>query len=259
MKAFINQVACVTGASSGIGKAIAQALAANGATVCLLGRRLAVLESVADEIEAAGGSACAYAVDITDDRAILKLKTALEYDFGRINLLIHSAGIHAMAPMKTAEISDLDRQYRTNVRAPYVLNQVLLPLLVPHESQIVFINSTAGLSSKAGIGQYAASKFALKAIADSLRAEVNADGIRVLSVFPGRTATPMQASIFAMEGRVYEPKALLQPEEVADVVLNSLKLPRNAEVTDINIRGTRNMSVLDRHPSQSRPSALAVE
>lgn len=247
MNAFINQVACVTGAGSGIGKAIAQALAANGATVCLLGRRLAVLETVADEIQTAGGTAHPYDIDLTDDRAVFNLKTALKDRFGQVNLLVHSAGIHAMAPMKTAEIDDLDRQYRTNVRAPYLLTQTLLPLLVPHESQIVFINSTAGLSSKAGIGQYAASKFALKAIADSLRAEVNADGIRVLSVFPGRTATPMQASIFAMEGRVYDPQALLQPEAVADVVLSSLKLPRNAEVTDINIRGTQNMSVPARH------------
>jgi NADP-dependent 3-hydroxy acid dehydrogenase YdfG len=258
MTTFIGQLACVTGASSGIGKAIAQVLAANGATVCLLGRRLEALEMVAHEIRAAGGTAYPHEIDITNDAAIHRLKAEIEHNFGQVNLLIHSAGVYATAPMGTAAIADLDRQYLTNVRAPYVITQTFLPLLVPHQSQIVFINSTAGLNASAGVGQYAASKFALKAIADSLRAEVNADGIRVLSVFPGRTATPMQAAIFAMEGRVYQPESLLQPEEVADVIFSSLKLPRSAEVTDINIRGTQNMSVRSRHSLQDKRSTLAI-
>jgi NADP-dependent 3-hydroxy acid dehydrogenase YdfG len=100
----------------------------------------------------------------------------------------------------------------------------------------VFINSSAGLGAKAGVGQYAASKHALKAIADSLRAEVNALGLRVLSVFPGRTASPMQAAVHALEGKAYHPESLLQPQDVAAVVLNALSLPRSAEVTDISIR-----------------------
>jgi NADP-dependent 3-hydroxy acid dehydrogenase YdfG len=86
------------------------------------------------------------------------------------------------------------------------------------------------------VSQYAATKHALKAVADSLRAEVNSQGIRVLSVYPGRTATPTQESLHALEGKPYRPTRLLQPEDVAAVVMNALCLPRTAEVTDIHIR-----------------------
>jgi NADP-dependent 3-hydroxy acid dehydrogenase YdfG len=86
------------------------------------------------------------------------------------------------------------------------------------------------------VGQYASTKHALKAVADSLRAEVDAEGVRVLSVYPGRTATPMQASVHEREGMAYIPERLMQPEDVAGVVINALCLPRTAEVTDIHIR-----------------------
>jgi NADP-dependent 3-hydroxy acid dehydrogenase YdfG len=119
---------------------------------------------------------------------------------------------------------------------PYILTQGLLPLVRERMGQIVFLNSTAGLTSRANVGQYAATKHALKALADGLREEVNRDRIRVLSVYPGRTATQMQQQLHAVEGRLYHPDRLLQPGDVASVVVNALCLPRTAEVTDINIR-----------------------
>jgi NADP-dependent 3-hydroxy acid dehydrogenase YdfG len=100
----------------------------------------------------------------------------------------------------------------------------------------VFLNSSAGLMAHTNVGQYTATKHALKAIADCLREEVNGDRIRVLSVFPGRTATPLQRRLHVVEGREYRPERLLQPEDVASVVVSALCLPRTAEVTDINIR-----------------------
>jgi NADP-dependent 3-hydroxy acid dehydrogenase YdfG len=86
------------------------------------------------------------------------------------------------------------------------------------------------------VSQYAASKHALKALADGLREEVHADGVRVISVFPGRTATPMQESVRRMEGRPHDARQYLRPEDVAAVVLNALTLPETAEVKDISIR-----------------------
>ena len=126
--------------------------------------------------------------------------------------------------------------YRTNVRGPYLLTQELLPLLLERQGQVVFINSSAGLTARANIAQYAATKHALKALADGLRDEVNPRGVRVLSVFPGRTATPTQQKLCGEEGRPYRPARLLQPEDVAAVVVNALCLPRTAEVTEIKIR-----------------------
>jgi NADP-dependent 3-hydroxy acid dehydrogenase YdfG len=102
--------------------------------------------------------------------------------------------------------------------------------------QVVFINSSGALNAKPASVQYDATKHALKAIADGLRGEVNAAGVRVLSVYLGRTATDMQARIHQAEGKTYCPELLLQPESVASVIVNALGLARTAEVTDIHIR-----------------------
>lgn len=140
-----------------------------------------------------------------------------------------------------AEVSlaDFDRHYRVNVRAPLLLTQLLLPLLRAARGQIVFINSSLGVRTKERAGAYAASKHALKALADTLRMEVNADGIRVLSVFPGNTATPMQAQICQALGQPYEPAHLLQPDDVAVAVRDALTLAPTAELTDLHIRPAR--------------------
>ena len=231
---FTNQIAVVTGASSGVGRAIALALAGRGATVCLVGRKLKALESVSS----GAGSArfFSYQADLAQDQEIRELAARLRRDVGSIDLLVHSAGIISLGPVEQAPVEDFDRQYRTNVRGPYVLTQALLPMFRGSRGEVVFVNSSIGLSAKAGTAQYSATKHALKALADSLRAEVNSDGRRVLSIFLGRTATPMQHTIHDQEGRDYHPELLLQPEDVAAVVLSAVSLPRTAEVTDINIR-----------------------
>ena len=113
--------------------------------------------------------------------------------------------------MASFSTTDLDWQYRVNVRTPYILTQALLPMLKSRRVQIVFLSSDAGLSPRANLGQYAPTKHALKAIADSLREEVNAEGPRVMSVFPGRTASAMQAAVYQIEGIACHPELLLQP------------------------------------------------
>ena len=134
------------------------------------------------------------------------------------------------------QIDELDRLYRTNLRAPYLLTQMLLPRLKQSKGQIVFMNSSAGVRGAEKLSQYASSKFALRALADCLRQEVNSDGIRVLSVFPGRTASKMQEGVHLLERRAYDPESLIQPKDIAEIIVNSLELPSTAEVTDIHIR-----------------------
>jgi NADP-dependent 3-hydroxy acid dehydrogenase YdfG len=236
MAAFTDQVAVVTGASSGIGKAIALGLAAQGASLCLVGRKIETLEAIAETVRKTARRVLHYQVDLTVDEDILELATHLQRDFRSIDILVHSAGVISLGSIEAAPVEELDWQYRTNVRAPYSLTKTLLPMIRLRRGQIVFVNSSVGLNARANVGQYAATKHALKALADSLRDEVNADGVRVLSVFLGRTATPMQASVHEMEGKEYHPERLLLPEDVAAVVINALSLPRSAEVTDINIR-----------------------
>jgi NADP-dependent 3-hydroxy acid dehydrogenase YdfG len=233
---FPEQVAVVTGASSGIGKAIALGLAAEGAALALVARNVESLTQVATSARTSAQRVENYCADLGSDADVRALSEGIKRDFGRVNVLVHSAGVISFGNLEQASLDDLDWLYRVNVRAPYALTQQLLPLLKANRGQIVFINSSAGLNARGGAGQYAATKHALKAIADSLRDEVNADGVRVLSVFVGRTATPMQQGVHMNEGRAYEPERLLQPEDVAATVINALSLPRTAEVTDIHIR-----------------------
>lgn len=229
-----GQVALVTGASRGIGRAIALELAAEAATVCLVARDSHALEEAATAMGRAG--AAVYPADLTRDEDVRELAGRLQRDFGRLDILVHSAGIIAHGPLSRAPVADFDNQYRANVRAPYLLTQLALPMLIACHGQVVFINSTLGLTTRPEVAQFSATQHALKAVADSLRQEVNEQGVRVLSVHPGRTATARQAAIHAQEGKRYRPERLMQPEDVAALVLSALRLPRTAEVTDINMR-----------------------
>ena len=231
-----SQIAVVTGATGGIGKAVAGELAAHGVTVCAVGRKLDELEALAQEAASSAGEVRAYRADLTEDGDIYRLRDRITSEFGDIDVLVHSAGVISMGPLASAPVAELDYQYRTNVRGPYLLTQAFLPSLMARKGQIVFVNSSAGLRPSANAGQYAATKHALKAIADSLRDEVNPSGVRVLSIYPGRTASEMQAGIHRVEQKPYVAERLLQPKDIADVVVCALRLPRSAEVTDINIR-----------------------
>jgi len=231
-----DKIAVVTGASSGIGRAIALSLAEEGTQLCLVGRRLDALENVCHLARDRASAVHAFRADLTREEDIQALAAELSRSLGRVDILVHSAGEIRHAELSSAPVSDLDLQYHSNVRGPYLLTQELLPLLRIGPGQIAFINSSSGLRARARTGQFAATQHALKAIADSLREEVNSDGIRVLCVFPGRTATPRTEILFHEERKAYLPDLLMQPEDVAAMVLHSLKLPRTAEVTDINIR-----------------------
>jgi NADP-dependent 3-hydroxy acid dehydrogenase YdfG len=236
MENLRDQIAVVTGASSGIGKAIALSLAGHGTELYLAARRKEALDGVAKEAQARGARAHACSVDLTKDEDIRGLAERLQKEFGRVNILVLCGGAIAHGALEKASLADFDLMYRSNIRGHYALLQAMLPLLRKAPGQIVFINSSAGLRSPATAGQFSATQHAFRSIADSLRDEVNADGIRVLSVYPGRTATPRMEKLFGIEGRAYKPELLLQPQDIAEMVIHSLRLPRTAEVTDISIR-----------------------
>jgi NADP-dependent 3-hydroxy acid dehydrogenase YdfG len=239
MASLKENIALITGASSGVGRAIALELAALGALVLLVARDPQKLKDVADAISAAGGKARTFAADLTDDKALAGLSAQVRKDFTRLDFLVHSAGVFKMGAIASAPLEDLDALMRCNVRAPFALTQSLLPLLISSRGSVAFINSTAGETTHANVGQYAASKFALKALADTLRLEVNAQGVRVLSVMLGRTATPMQEEVCRLEGSTYDATRFLQPRDVAQAVVNSLTLSPGAEVTNLFLRPAR--------------------
>jgi NADP-dependent 3-hydroxy acid dehydrogenase YdfG len=233
---FAGQWAVVTGASSGIGKAIAQALARNGTSLALLGRRPEMLRQVLAATPSSGNQNLIYEADLANGDQMDSFVKHFSASAPRLDLLVHGAGVISFGTVEHAAASDFDRQWNVNLRAPYLLTQALLPMLKTQRGQIVFINSSAGLNAVADAGQYSATKHGLTAVAESLRQEINLEGVRVLNVFVGRTATPMQAAVHAREGRAYAPAKLIQPDDVASVVLHALGLPRSVEVTAIHLR-----------------------
>lgn len=239
-----NAIAVVTGAGSGIGKAAARALAVRGASVCLVGRRREPLDALRAELAAAGLCAEAHPCDLARDEAVTTLRDTLARNHGRVDILVHSAGTIALGPIASAPIADFDEQFRVNVRAPYLLTQALLPLLEKSAGQVVFVNSSLAVRTKERAGAYAATKHALKAVADTLRLECNALGIRVISIYPGNTATPMQQRISQQTGETLDDSCFLQAEDIATLILEALTMPRGAEVTDVHIRPMRKAQLI---------------
>lgn len=226
----------VTGASSGIGRAIALELAARGSGVWLVARRAGALEELAELARRAGARAIVCALDLCDDAQVTRLCERVRAECGGVDILVHCAGMHALGAIGHAPVAQFDAQYRANVRAPYLLTQLLLPLLRQRRGQVAFVNSSVVLQARPDVGQYAATQHALRALADTLRQEVNPDGVRVLSVYPGRTATPRQEAIYAEEGKPYHPERLMRPEDVALALVQALATARSAEITDLFLR-----------------------
>lgn len=236
MTNFAGQSCVVTGASSGIGRAVAVSLARAGAYVHAIGRNQARLDLLVEEVVELDGHVVTVVADLEQDADIERVAREILSEGDRVDVLVHSAGAIELGTASSATVDELDRQYRVNLRAPVALTQALLPGLRRARGQVVFINSSAALRASATNVLYAATKAGLKTFADGLRDDVNQDGVRVVSVYAGRTATPMQESIHVYEGRPYRPEHLLRPEDIAEVVLGALALPASAEVTDVNIR-----------------------
>jgi NADP-dependent 3-hydroxy acid dehydrogenase YdfG len=231
-----GRVAVVIGATGAIGKAIAGRLVADGFTVCATG---STQERVDDLVRATGwprDQIEGYPIDLRREADVRHFCDTRLERHARIDVLVHCAGVIHLGDLEHARIEDLDDQYLVNVRAPVQITQLLLPRLKMCQGQVAFINSTAGVRASSGAGQYGSTKHALRAVADSLREEVNPMGVRVLSVFLGRTASRMQAEVHQREGRPYDESKLLQPDDVASVVIHALGMPRTAEVTDVWIR-----------------------
>lgn len=232
-----GKLAVVTGASSGIGRAVALALARQGMALHLIGRDEKRLAEAGAEARNHAREVTWTSLDLTRLDSVAAWSRTLASN--EIAVLFHAAGLYARGRHDERQPGAYAELFAANVSAPMHLTQCLLPRLRTGQGQIVFMNSTQGLAATATVGLYAATHHAMRAMADSLRDEVNADGIRVLSVYAGRTATPRQASIFALEGRPYTPEILMQAEDVATMVVATLTLPRSAEVTNLTIRPMR--------------------
>ena len=192
--ALDGRVAVVTGASSGIGAAIAEALSQAGARVVLTGRDEGRLREVAERL----GDHHVVAADLAADDAAGAIVAATLEAYGALNVLVHSAGIFWPRPFAEAPLSDFDEQFRVNVRAPYALTQAALPHLQP-DGSVIFISSIAGRVGFPSSTAYCGTKGAVELMTKSLAMELAPIGVRVNAIAPGNIHTPMNERLFESE------------------------------------------------------------
>lgn len=219
--ALKDRVVLVTGASAGIGRAVSIALAKHGATVILLGRTVKKLESVYDEIMAAGSTQPAiYPMDLEgavwDD--YLELSERIEKEYGRLDGLLHNAGILGdRSPIEHYDPVVWQRVMLINVSAPFLLSRACMPILRKSEdASIVFTSSGVGRKGRAYWGAYAVSKFATEGLMETFADEMdNVQNVRVNAINPGATRTSMRAAAYPGE----DPDTLKTPEDIASAYL----------------------------------------
>lgn len=216
-----DRVILVTGASDGIGRVAARTYAAHGATVILQGRTLSRLESVYDEIEAAGHAQPAIVTqELSTATAAdyLQLAETIEREFGRLDGVLHNAGVLGdITPVEMYDPDTWDFVMRVNLRAPYLMTQALLPLLKQSpDASIIFTTSSVGRRGRAFWGAYAVSKAGIENLSQLLADELrNTSNIRVNCLNPGATRTRMRATAYPGEN----PMALRVPEELMPAYL----------------------------------------
>lgn len=215
----------LTGAGSGIGAELARRLHDRGDTLVLLARS----SERAGELQARYAGAEVVVADLAHPESVESLRLPASLDS-----VVHAAGVVALGSVADLSVDDWARQLRVNLVAPAALTRVALPALRAARGTVVLVNSGAGLHAHPEWSAYAASKHGLRALAEALRGEE--PELRVTSVYPGRTATPMQEQVHRHEGKDYDPADWIQPGTVADAILHVLDLPRDATIPDVTVR-----------------------
>lgn len=222
----------VTGATRGIGRATVLELLRGGASVLATGRDLARMESLrASASSAERLTTSAADLSSPEDRKAL-VEEALR---APLDGVVHSAGVCALGRVEETIPEALDLNWQVNFRTPYLLTRALLPALRTRRGLALFINSGAGIQAGPGWSAYAASKHALRALANSLRAE-ESGRVRVTTIYPGRTASDMQAAVHEHEGKAYDSSAFVQPEDVAAAVVLAFRTAPPAVMEEISLR-----------------------
>jgi NADP-dependent 3-hydroxy acid dehydrogenase YdfG len=229
------KVVVITGATSGIGKAVTRAFSDIGAKLFLIGRSDRKMTAVARSIPRDQLLGFALA-DFTREADLDLLNDRVTKSLQHVDVLVHSAGDYAGTDLEDGSLRAFDSLFDVNVRAPYALTQRLMRQLEKARGQIIFLNSSVVRSPGAGVAAYKATKHALQGLTDSLRQDLNDRGIRVSSIYPGQTATPQMRQIYAQRGAQYDPAKLLSPRDVAAIAVTLASLPKGMEVTDIHIR-----------------------
>lgn len=239
-----GKVALVTGASSGIGEAAALALAKAGVAVAVSGRRKARLDSLVERIAAEGGKGLALPGDVSVEADATKAVADTVAEFGRIDILVNSAGVNEAGGIETLTTEQWHRVIDINLMGTIYTCKAAFPRMKAQGGgDIVNISSTAGRRSGWQFASYATSKFGLTGFTEALRQEGGGQGIRVCIVEPGATATEISESISdpqwreAIQQHTHKEGAM-EPADIVDAIMLAVQLPRRANVTRVLVQPT---------------------
>jgi NADP-dependent 3-hydroxy acid dehydrogenase YdfG len=231
-RALDGQVAIVTGAGRGIGRAIAEALAREGAAVVLAARTRQQLAEVAAAVKTGGGRALAVPTDVTQDAAVDALVEQAVAELGRVDVLVTAAGVASFGPVAGSKPADWDAMLMVNLRAVMVTCRAVLPVMI-HQRRGTILNvaSVAAQRFIPGSAAYAATKAGVVVWSRVLREEVRADGVRVGVLVPGAVDTPLWDTVPAGPDR----SRMLRPEDVARAAVLMASMPPGASLEEITL------------------------
>jgi 3-oxoacyl-[acyl-carrier protein] reductase len=229
-----STTALVTGATHGIGRAAAFALGRAGYRVGVCARTAGRVESLVAELRAAGLEAAGGAADVADPGEVTAVVEHVSKSLGEIGVLINNAGVLIARPIEELTLEDWDATMATNLRGLFLMTRAVLPpMRARGRGDIVNVASLAARNGFAGGSAYAASKHAVLGFGRSLMLELRKEGIRVITVCPGSVDTGMLRDQPMLRS---DPARILQPEDVAETILHSLRLPHRAMVSEVDIR-----------------------
>jgi 3-oxoacyl-[acyl-carrier protein] reductase len=230
-----GQIALVTGAGRGIGKAIALSLASEGATVVLVSRTMTELQTVQKHIESTGGKARVIRGDVTKEKEVADLFAEIRTTYARLDVLVNNAGIGKFVSVRDMTVEDFDAMWNLNVRGLFLCTQQAIRFMEAQKSGIVVnISSLAGKNAFVNGAGYAATKWALMGFAKCLMLEERQHNIRVITVCPGSVDT----SFSDHEHESLRAEKILSPADVAETVLSAICSNPRAMVSEIDIRPT---------------------
>jgi 3-oxoacyl-[acyl-carrier protein] reductase len=229
-----STTALVTGATHGIGRATAFALGGAGYRVGVCARTAAKVESLVAELRAAGIEAAGRAADVADPDQARGVVEQVSTELGEIGVLVNNAGILIARPIEQLTLEDWDATMATNLRGLFLMTRAVLPpMRARGHGDIVNVASLAARNGFAGGSAYVASKHAVLGFGRALMLELRKEGIRVITVCPGSVDTGLLREQPMLKA---DPARILQPEDVAETILHSLRLPERALVSEVDIR-----------------------
>lgn len=234
MKTLQNHTAIVTGASSGIGRATARQLIAQGAKVALFARGQEKLDALAAELRATGGTVLPVSVDVTDEAAVNAATARVEAELGQVDLLVNAAGVGFATDLSRCALADFRRIFDTNVTGVFLCTRAVIGKMRERKSgHVINISSIAGKTANPTAPLYCASKAALNSYTSGLQQQVAADRVRVSNVSPASTDTAY------WDGRNADRSKFLTADEVAAVVLFVARQPDGVLIKDVDLAAQR--------------------